>query len=187
MSVEIKEALLDLIVYACPTGELATQLNAFFARSRAEIGPNAAHRYPPHITLTGFFHDTPSSIPNYVTALREALAAAPRLAAIHVTGAMYEPHFYGLLIESPWLQNVTKAFAYLANSSTRADAIRLKDWLHLSLAYEFQPEQAKPLQAIARAMVDVTAPAGWELRLYERFGRDEWRCHASWPLALNHA
>jgi ubiquitin-associated SH3 domain-containing protein len=180
-----KEALLDLIVYACPTGELAAQLNAFFARSRAEIGPNAAHRYPPHITLTGFFHDTVHSIPTYIHALNITLSAAPCPAAIHLNGVMFEPHFYGLLIESPWLRNLTQAFSYLANSPTRADAIRLKDWLHLSLAYEFQPEQAASLQAMARAMVDIIAPVGWELCLYERFGRDEWRCHASWPLKLN--
>ena len=49
-------AICEFIVYACPVGTLAGQLDLFFARSRAECGENAAHAYPPHCTLTGFFH-----------------------------------------------------------------------------------------------------------------------------------
>lgn len=174
--------MLELIVYACPTGELAGQLEAYYTRARTAFGANAAHRYSPHITLTGFFHDTVASIPIYVNALAEALAVAPQPPMVAITGLMFEPHFHGLLIESPWLKNLTQAFAWLAQSPTRADAIRLKDWLHLSLAYKFQPEHAAPLKAVAREMVDISAPVVWELRFYERFGQDEWRRHAAWSL-----
>ena len=44
-----------LIVYACPVGELAEQLETYFSKSRLACGPNQAHQYMPHCTLTGFF------------------------------------------------------------------------------------------------------------------------------------
>ncbi|BCX03794.1 MAG: hypothetical protein KatS3mg053_1732 [Candidatus Roseilinea sp.] len=177
------DASLELIVYACPTGPLADQLDAYYARVRAEHGPNAAHRYPPHITLVGFFRDAPTALPIYVNAAAEALRAAPRPPSITITGAMFEPSFHGLLIESPWLKDLARAFAWLAQSAGRREALRLKDWLHLSLAYEFPPEQHVALATLGRAMVDVAAPVRWELRLYERSGADEWRCHYTSPCA----
>ena len=173
------DASCELILYACPVGELATQLDAYYARTRAEFGPNTAHRYPPHVTLTGFFHDTAAAIPIYIQALATALAAAPQPPTITITGTMFEPTFHGLLIESPWLKDLTKAFAWLAHSPTRRDALRLKDWLHLSLAYDFPPEHHAPLAECGRAMVDIAASVRWELRLYERYGMHEWRCHCT--------
>lgn len=174
----------ELILYACPVGELAIQLDAYYARTCAEFGPNAAHRYPPHVTLTGFFHDTVAAIPIYIQALTVALAAAPQPPKITITGATFTPTFHGVLIESPWLVDLTRTFARLAHSPTRRDALRLKDWLHLSLAYDFSPEHHAPLAECGRAMVDITASVWWELRLYERYSVNEWRCHCAHMLGL---
>jgi hypothetical protein len=177
--------MIELIVYACPTGALADQLERYVVRAQAECGPNTAHRYMPHVTLTGFFHDLEASAPFYAAQLGAALAdlqpaPAPPLA---VAGLEINREFHGLLIESAWAKRVTARFAELAHDSpTRSDALRVKDWLHLSLAYGFAAEQHDALAALARELVDPRAPAGWELRLYERRPGDAWVLHESWGL-----
>jgi ubiquitin-associated SH3 domain-containing protein len=175
----------ELIVYACPTGELAGQVEQFYAASRERFGANSAHAYPPHITLTGFFHDDRGAIPIYVAALAAAREAAlPRLTgdAIAVTELATLEEFHGLLITSPWLENLTADFADRAGSPTRRADLRLKSWLHLSLAYGFRTADGPGLAALARAMVDPNAPAGWELRLYERLPGGGWQVHGAWGL-----
>jgi hypothetical protein len=177
--------MIELIVYACPTQALSDQLALYFEHARAQCGPNTAHRYMPHVTLTGFFHDSAASVPFYAEQLRAARAQHqpapdPPLA---VAGLEINPEFHGLLIESAWVKQVMATFATLAAASpTRSDALRVKDWLHLSLAYGFPAEQHPALATLARELVDPRAPVGWDLRLYERRPADEWALHASWGL-----
>jgi hypothetical protein len=172
------------IVYACPAGELAGQLDRYFAASRECCGPNTAHEYMPHCTLTGFFEDEPAALAGYVAALdaarRDALETA-RAPALAVRGLELRPQFHGLLLEGPWLVAMVADFARRAASPTR-QGLRLKDWLHLSLAYGFPPEQHEPLASLARDLVDARAPVSWELRFYERHPDNTWTCHARWPL-----
>jgi hypothetical protein len=175
----------DLIVYACPTGPLATQIEAFYAASLAQCGPNNAHAYPPHITLTGFFHDEPAAVPRYVAALHaahgRALARGP--AEISITDLLLRPDFLAFTFESPWLEALAADFAAsVAEPLTRQDAIRVKSWLHLSLAYGFAEQQFQPLKVLAEQHIDRAAPVGWELRFYERQPGDTWICHAIWPI-----
>ncbi len=174
--------LRELIVYACPIGPLADQLQHYYARAQREFGLNAAHRYPAHITLTGFFHDVPASIPSYLSWLTDSLKQAEYPAQIVITELMCEPHFHGLLIDSPWLRRLAAHFAALAQSPTRVDAVRLKDWLHLSLAYEFLPKQHAGLTTLAQTCVDLHAYVDWDVRFYERMSGDAWHCHGAWPL-----
>jgi hypothetical protein len=180
-----KAALAELIVYACPLGELADQLAGFFAESRRRCGPNAAHAYMPHCTLTGFFHDDLAHLPGYIRTLGAALQRArPRQPqpVIQVEELRLEPGFYYLALAAPWLRGVIADFAHDATTPAPADRLRLKTDLHLSLAYEFSPAQATTLASLARELVSPTAPAGWELRLYERHAGGTWLCHAKWPL-----
>lgn len=175
----------ELIVYACPTGPLAEQIEHFYEVSRERFGPNSAHTYPAHITLTGFFHDTATSVGAYAGALAEAHAAAmPRrpAEAIVITEMALKQAFHGLLIASPWLEAMSADFVARDGSPTRRDPLRVKNWLHLSLAYGFRPEHGPGLAALARELVDPTAPAGWELRLYERIADSAWEVHGSWPI-----
>lgn len=179
------EGARKLIVYACPTGPLAEQVAAYYGESRARFGPNSAHAYPPHITLTGFFHDAAEAIPAYVAALEAAHARAMAdqpPAPVVIRELHHHAEFHGLLIESPWLEALTAAFAAVADSPTRRDPIRLKSWLHLSLAYGFRTEDGPALGALAAQMVQITAPVGWELRLYERQGEEGWVCHINYGL-----
>lgn len=174
-----------LIVYAYPTGELERQVTAFYTASRERFGPNSAHAYPPHITLTGFFHDEAAAVPLYIRALAAARAAAlspmPRR-AVTITELLLADEFHGLLVDSLWLEELTADFAARVDSPTLREPLRLKRDLHLSLSYGFRPEDGPGLAALARALVDPAAPAGWELRLYERLPAGDWAVHAAWSL-----
>jgi ubiquitin-associated SH3 domain-containing protein len=175
----------ELIVYACPSGPLAEAIAAFYAESSKRFGPNSAHAYPPHITLTGFFHDDAAALPIYGEALAAAHATAMRSRPslpISITELATTVEFHGLLIDSPWLEALAADFAVYAASPTRRDALRLKSWLHLSLAYGFRPEDGPALGELARAMVDPATPVAWELRLYERRPGNDWIVHAAWQM-----
>lgn len=175
----------ELIVYACPTGAISTQLATYFQRSQTECGPNTAHRYMPHCTLTGFFHDESESVPMYVDSLERSLTKAKptRLdQVIAITALTFQPEFHYLKLESEWLLGLVREFRDRAHSTTRTDALRLKGWLHLSLAYGFPPEQCLPLQRLAAEAVDLRSPVDWDLRFYERHPDNTWTCHQSWKL-----
>lgn len=175
--------LTELILYACPTGELADQLDRFFARSRALCGENSAHRYMPHCTLTGFFRDLPDAVSLYTRAIDRLLAESrPPEPVITIRGVTFAENFHGLELESPWLNQLARDFATEAESVTRADVIRPKDWLHLSLAYDFPPEQHATLRDLAESMVTLSAAVRWELRFYERQPGNHWVNHKVWPL-----
>lgn len=175
----------ELILYACPTGELAEQLARYFALSRRACGPNAAHRYMPHITLTGFFHDLPSAIGFYVRQLDRVLAQLPAPAAgaiVTLKQMSFQPNFHLIEIEAPYLKQLAAEFIPLAATESRVEAIRQKDWLHLSLAYDFPPEQHEILQHLAEETLHMDAAVGWELRFYERHPDHAWTCHRAWTL-----
>lgn len=176
----------ELIVYACPTGLLAEQLDAYFDAALARCGPNTAHAYMAHCTLTGFFHDQPAAVGWYTehlaAALRDHQATRPT-PAVRVVGTRFSTKFHGLLLDSPWIKQLSADFARRASASpTRSDAIRLKDWLHLSLAYGFAPEHHQQLVALADQLVDPSAAVAWELRLYERLSNATWKLHGFWVL-----
>lgn len=181
----MSELPLELIVYACPTGPLADELAAYFAATRQTCGPNAAHNYMPHVTLTGFFHDTATGLPIYLRELEAALVraqAARPPPPLTITRLHLDESFHYLKIESDWVKALIADFAAHAVSPTRIDDLRLKDWLHLSLAYHFQAEQHPSLAELARLHVNPQTPVSWELRFYERRPDQSWCCHASWSL-----
>lgn len=174
------------ILYACPVGELADQLQAYFVESEQRCGRNAAHNYMPHCTLTGFFRDEETSIGVYEAAIAQALEEqlAIALPRITVQQMSFRPDWYGLEIESPWLQQFTVLVAQYADSPTRQEPLRLKSWLHLSLAYEFQPESAATLKQLAVQHINPQAPVAWEIRFYQRHPNHRWTCHHNWPLPI---
>ena len=171
------------ILYACPVGPLGDQIQAFLDQSRARFGPNAAHAYMPHCTLTGFFSDDPAVVPGDLQRLDRLLARAlptgPR-PAVRVTGWGAQPGWLGLELESPWLCGLARDFADLAKEDQRQTPVTPKPWLHLTLANAFHWHQQAPLAALARQMVDPEAAVSWELRYYQRDPGGCWRCHRAW-------
>lgn len=179
---------IELILYACPTGELAVRLQEYFDASASVCGANAAHAFPPHCTLTGFFRDQPSTVGSYVAALRDAWQqSAPgdgRL-DLRVASLQLMESFHFLLLSSVGLKPFVRRFVASAASPTRAETLRTKEWLHLSLAYGFPPTQRGALRRIALerlASVDSTR-ATWEVCLYERRRGGSWTKHAAWPFS----
>ena len=172
----------SLIVYAVPLGPLGDQLEAYWHRT-APIRPNAALEYPPHCTVTGFFHRRPEDITGVVAALERAMAdgggspVAPAVSRMVLDGS-----WFGLVLEAPGLVDLAARFAGLVPTGPDDDAVRPKTDPHLSLAYEFAPESAIELGALAALIVRPDASARWELRLYEGRRGASWRSLAAWPL-----
>lgn len=179
----VDSQLTKFIVYACPTGELNTQLETFFQRSYEACGKNTAHNYMPHCTLTGFFADNPSSIPYYLEALDRAYREAKQNLSldIQIIRLVFNDRWHGLELQTEGIKQLIQHFAQLETSPTRQEDIRLKDWLHLSLAYGFESESQKRLEALARETIDITADVVWELRFYQKLD-STWNCLQSWNL-----
>lgn len=174
-----------LIVYACPVGELATQLETYFAKSRSLCGANTAHQYMPRCTLTGFFEDSARAIPKYTQTLERSLKRLWRSQPhppLAVEGFSFRPDWQGLELSSDWLRKLILDFVCTATSPTRKQPLRPKDWLHLSLAYGFLPEHAEKLQHLAQEVINPQAIVRWELRFYQRNTDGSWWCHQSLPL-----
>ena len=173
------------IVYACPVGELANQLETYFAKSRLTCGPNSAHKYMPHCTLTGFFEEQARAVPNYTQKLERSykrLRRSQPYPVIDVKDLSFRPDWHGLELNSDWLKKVVLDFACTATSPTRTSPLRLKDWLHLSLAYDFQADHAETLATLAMDLIDPRATVQWELRFYQRNLDNRWICHQSLKL-----
>jgi ubiquitin-associated SH3 domain-containing protein len=175
----------QLIVYACPTGPLAEQLARYWLESSAHCGDNGAHDYMPHCSLTGFFSPQSLSIPQYsaiLDRLYQSLRRSHSSPVVSVNALLFRPNWHGLDVESPWLQTLMAQFAYQASPVSDPDRICPKEWLHLSLAYDFDDAHTDQLKALARTLIDPTAPVGWELRFYERHRLHQWTCHSRWEL-----
>ncbi|MEO1376377.1 MAG: hypothetical protein AAFW70_19145, partial [Cyanobacteria bacterium J06635_10] len=173
------------IVYACPVGELATQLELYFQTSEVECGKNTAHKYMPHCTLTGFFEDELTAIPIYIEALDDALKNSLSKYSkplINILSMTFKSEWHGLELHSPTLKRIIADFAKTVNSPTRHGELRLKDWLHLSLAYEFRAKQKDSLKIIAEKIINTQASVQWELRFYQLHSDWTWTCHKSWML-----
>lgn len=183
--------LTKLIVYACPVGPLAQQIETYLASSQATYGVNAAHAYMPHCTLTGFFEDERNAIPDYVELLGSVLEEyGDRIPtpSIKIKRLTFNPRWHGLELEADWLKQLIANFAERSHSPTRNESLRLKDWLHLSLAYEFENDHAAGLEQLAKEIVDISSAVAWEVRFYERLLVDTpvplqesaWKCHGCW-------
>ena len=161
--------MIQLIIYACPMGPLADQIQAFFEVSLAECGRNAAHAYMPHCTLVCFFEDLEDQAISYCQTLERLYQRArrDRSATLSVGKLTFNPDWYGLPLTSPELEQLAVDFARSPHPASLGRPIRPKSWLHLSLAYGFAPDQAKCLKALAQA-INPAAAVSWELRLYQR-------------------
>ena len=175
----------QFIVYACPVGKLNSQLEDYFKQSLRLYGENTAHKYMPHCTLTGFFTDEINSIPTYLQALDKAYLGAINnnlSLDIKIKQLTFSDNWHGLELQADGLKKLITNFVELENSSTRQEELRLKDWLHLSLAYNFNPQHGDGLQHLAREIIDIKADVSWELRFYQKNPDWTWQCLQSWRI-----
>lgn len=174
----------QFIIYACPVGELNNQIETYFARSKELYGENKAHKYMPHCTLTGFFTDDLSSMNFYLQALDKAYLETKKNNSLDVKiqKITFSENWHGIELEANNLKQSIVNFTQLEKSPTRQEEIRLKDWLHLSLAYGFNPDRAEELKKLARETIDLKANVNWELRFYQKNVDWTWKCLKTWNL-----
>ena len=176
----------QFILYACPVGPLADQITAYYEAVKSRFNWNPALDYMPHCSLTGFFYDHPSSAPLYTHVLQVLVTKERQIMpdpVMRVTGTFFHGDFHGLTLQSQWLTHIAVRFSTEADSDTRSDSIRLKEWLHLSFAYQFSPEEHDGLRRLAKQLINPSTSADWELRFYQRHRDKTWTCHGRWPLS----
>lgn len=175
----------QLIVYACPLGPLAEQIEIYFNKSRSLCGPNKAHGYMPHCSLTGFFYDDPAQAQHYVERLEDCYQrywSGSSRNRIGVKGMEFKPDWHGLLLDAPILKRMMQQFAQSSATPTCQEKIRPKSWLHLSLAYGFHGNQSKRLESLAQALIQPEREVNWQLRFYRREQGNGWLCYHQWEL-----
>ena len=183
---EYPDNLGKFIIYACPVGKLNEQLEVYFQKSLNLCGKNTAHNYMPHCTLTGFFSDRLNSIPIYLQALDQAYFEAKNnnlSLDIKIKQLTFNQNWHGLELQANSLKELIANFAQLENSPSCSEELRLKDWLHLSLAYDFNPNYGEQLMQLATENIDLTANVNWELRFYQKNPNWTWKCWQSWELS----
>ncbi|MEM8832134.1 MAG: hypothetical protein AAGE96_22695 [Cyanobacteria bacterium P01_G01_bin.19] len=173
------------IVYACPTGQFNSLLEDYFRQSLKLYGENTAHKYMPHCTLTGFFTADIDSIPIYIQALDLAYTEAKNENLpldITVKQLTFNENWHGLELQGENLKQLIVDFSGVEKAIAYREKLRLKDWLHLSLAYNFAPQHNKKLEHLARDTIDIEVKNDWELRFYQKNPDWSWNCLKSWQL-----
>ena len=171
----------QLILYATPAGPLADACERYYSAASA-IGPTAAQTYPPHCTLTGFFHRSPHQADQVIAEMKALISDAGRVpdGAVGVEGPTVIEGWVGLELASPWLADLTARIVACHRLRPGDDALRPKNWLHLSLAYGIaSPARVEPFAELAQELVTPAAPAVWEVAVWERTGRErgDWVQH----------
>jgi hypothetical protein len=162
----------ELILYATPVGPLADALEHIRQHLAAE-SPTTAQDYPPHCTLTGFFHrngDDISRIRAELARTLTELGSRPD-GAVRIVGLHSRTDWVGLELDSGWLEALAARFVELHRRGPDDDPIRPKDWLHLSIGYGIDD-----LHAVieATADLDLSLPVDWEVALWQRHPDGSW-------------
>ena len=167
----------ELILYACPTGLLADDLEAYFTEATARFGPTTAQTYPVHCTLTGFFRRQGQRAEAVLRRLGGVIdeIGPPPQGAVSVDRLGVREGWVGLELSSPWLLDLNDVFVGADDVNGDEDPLRPKSWLHVSLAYGVT--DLAPYVELAREVVDPSRPVGWKVNLWERNMNGGWTVH----------
>lgn len=156
----------ELILYATTTGPLAQALAQVYERI-SHVEATTAQDYPPHCTLTGFFHRDPLEIERINEELQAALEDGGPMPpnAVEVAALHRRADWVGLELRSAWLTQVTEQFVARHVLGDGDEPLRPKGWLHLSIAYG-NGEHDHAVQATQ--YFDELLPATWEVALWQR-------------------
>ena len=146
--------------------------------SAAEAG-TTAQEFPPHVTLTGFFHRRAADVPNVVAACTAAVdtAVPAGFDGVRCAGPVTvefdtNDRFIGLQVAAPWLDHVVSAFVGDPSIQPRDggdEALRPKSWLHMSLSYGEQFDTAREQALVlAEPFRSITAEREWTVALWRR-------------------
>ncbi|EFN88717.1 protein UBASH3A homolog [Harpegnathos saltator] len=155
------------VLYACPIGPLAKQLELFWSESK-ELGWNGAHNFIPHITLVSFFKAS-DELTEELANILEDVVYQDRLHE-HIELETYvSPNFMGFFVKdinAEWLKNI--AIRYVNKVAPLGIIAEPQVTpLHLTLAYQFPSNLFQSLSSAVEKLGPNT-PANWELRLYSR-------------------
>ena len=166
----------ELIFYATPTGSMAAACEAIFGE--LESTPTTAQTYPPHCTLTGFFRRRPERVAPIVATAQDFIDGFGPIESATVQAAVGEHSgWVGLELASPLLHKAIEGFVQATDVEPGEDALRPKDWLHLSLAYPLNPDVDYSALALQRRSALTTSSDPWELGLWERNADGSWLRH----------
>lgn len=172
----------ELILYAEPGGALGARCEEFWAAMSTSDVTTEAQEYPPHVTLTGFFHRRSGRVPEVLTAARAAVdAAVPagldggRWAAPATLELQINDDWIGLHVTAGWMDAVIAAFCApgsRAHPVAGEDALRPKSWLHVSLAYGngFDVHARTLATEHAEAFAGLASEAVWTIAVWRRDG-----------------
>jgi len=162
-----------------PTSELTKSIKTFYRLSRLKCGPNEAHMYHPHCSMTGFLSLKPHQFPLVISTITKNLNSwlpvyehfpSPNIASVSANSSrvvlkLDVPPFYHALVSN--LVEVVAPFTRL----------RPKSLNHISLAYlnkhvktssEFSKIDIDTLTELAHNTVVLDAPVAWDIVLYEQ-------------------
>ncbi|XP_033119264.1 protein UBASH3A homolog [Anneissia japonica] len=161
----------EFIMYACPVGPFAEELEAFWEQSLKEVGHNGAHGLLPHVTLCSFFSCDDSLVAEVTHAFQLAIDRwkneAPDQIAVEYFAAA---NFIGLFIEeknAEYMRRVAQDFSVEALNIAGIKLEPHKKQLHLTLAYQFHQSHLEKLEKLSKE-INLNKSARWELRLYSR-------------------
>ena len=166
----------ELILYATPEGALADRIIEYFDVATRTLGRTTAQTYPPHCTLTGFFHRRSDRADRVIDHLGSVAVAVERPAdPVRVDRLGVHDRWIGLELQSAWLLSVIDAVMRADRTEGDEDALRPKDWLHLSLAYGV--DDLEPYAELASRHVDISLPVSWSVAIWERHRDGGWTRH----------
>lgn len=182
---------MELILYAEPGGALGARCTEYWASVSAAEATTSAQEFPPHVSLTGFFHRPHDRVAEVTAAFAAALdAAAPAgLDGIRWVGPVAlefqaNDTWIGLHVEAPWMDAVIAAFVAACPQVAGDDPVRPKSWLHVSLSYGEQFEwacAAAETAAVQAGFADLAGESDWSVSLWHRDG-SHWERLVSEPV-----
>lgn len=161
--------MLELVLYATPEGPLAERCDALWVELTSAEG-TAAQAYPPHVSLTGFFRRPPARVEDTIADVTLAVGSfgVDALADVSVEPRSTED-WVGLEVRSESLHALTAEVVGGHVTAAGEDALRPKDWLHLSLAYGDGVDVSE-LGPRCLGVVAGAAATGWTVGLWRRDG-----------------
>ncbi|RUS14644.1 hypothetical protein BC937DRAFT_93514 [Endogone sp. FLAS-F59071] len=175
---------LYLIVYLepSPASSFYKSLSTFLATSLTRFGPNGAHHYHPHCSMTGYFKVAPggdddldltSAKATLIGILDEQISARLPMPPPAIAGIIsYKPGVLLVGLEAPEVYHaVVKKFAE-ASAETTEDHVREKRIDHISLAYgDLNDGVVEEMEQEARELLkreeEEAGVLEWDVVLYE--------------------
>ncbi|GAU88894.1 hypothetical protein RvY_01512 [Ramazzottius varieornatus] len=185
----------EYVVYLCPAGVLAGNIQDFRAKSADLCGKNGAFRHMPHVTICPAFRVDAASVPVIIRAMDHAHRSLeerdglPQKVRVDLHGSEREP-FVGLFVDEnsdkaakEFLRVLLDQAHSLIAPDREAPVVLSTKRYHLTLAHSFPPEQRQAIMKLAQS-IPLKNRAGWYFLLLSRDprfnGHEVYRMYYPW-------